>query len=214
MSSRSDLSAELKEFDFLFCEVCFWVFEDPRLLPCGHTFCKDCLLSWQWISKKEWVICPKCKIYSAKTIQNATQDVRIKEITQMISLEKKRANSKTSQTYEVHDYKLSCWLVEKRIPQNIARALVDKGFEFLDIVLDMTYKDVQNMGLKSEDMRILWMAINEGCLGKGKETRAEHSSSSIGSTEHSPPHLHPGIQVLKNLFTISSAISTIPYLLC
>lgn len=33
-----DLAAEVQ------CHICLELFEDPRLLGCGHTFCKDCLV--------------------------------------------------------------------------------------------------------------------------------------------------------------------------
>ncbi|CAG2211315.1 uncharacterized protein LOC143079749 [Mytilus galloprovincialis] len=31
------------ENDYLMCSVCLGRYEDPRLLPCGHSFCKSCL---------------------------------------------------------------------------------------------------------------------------------------------------------------------------
>lgn len=31
------------ENDYLMCSVCLGRYEDPRLLPCGHSFCKNCL---------------------------------------------------------------------------------------------------------------------------------------------------------------------------
>jgi hypothetical protein len=27
----------------LLCSICHGVFEDPRLLTCGHVFCEDCI---------------------------------------------------------------------------------------------------------------------------------------------------------------------------
>lgn len=43
----------------LHCQICLDVFKNPVILPCSHSFCKDCLKSW-WTSKatKE---CPICK---------------------------------------------------------------------------------------------------------------------------------------------------------
>ncbi|XP_033755546.1 uncharacterized protein LOC117338344 [Pecten maximus] len=31
------------ENDYLMCSICLGRYDDPRLLPCGHTFCKECL---------------------------------------------------------------------------------------------------------------------------------------------------------------------------
>lgn len=43
----------------LHCQICLDIFKNPVILPCSHSFCKDCLKSW-WTSKatKE---CPICK---------------------------------------------------------------------------------------------------------------------------------------------------------
>lgn len=29
--------------DELTCPICYSIFEDPRVLPCSHTFCRNCL---------------------------------------------------------------------------------------------------------------------------------------------------------------------------
>ncbi|OWF34793.1 E3 ubiquitin-protein ligase TRIM56-like [Mizuhopecten yessoensis] len=31
------------ENDYLMCSICLGRYDDPRLLPCGHTFCRECL---------------------------------------------------------------------------------------------------------------------------------------------------------------------------
>ncbi|XP_078319610.1 RING finger protein 151-like isoform X2 [Crassostrea virginica] len=35
----------------LFCSICQDVFQDPRRAPCGHSFCKKCILPWLRQSK-------------------------------------------------------------------------------------------------------------------------------------------------------------------
>ncbi|XP_036952399.1 nuclear factor 7, brain-like isoform X2 [Acanthopagrus latus] len=50
----------------LCCPVCLDVFEDPVVLSCGHSFCKDCLQScWTERRTRE---CPVCKRRSSKKI--------------------------------------------------------------------------------------------------------------------------------------------------
>ncbi|XP_074518273.1 zinc-binding protein A33-like [Halichoeres trimaculatus] len=44
--------------DFL-CSVCHNVFENPVVLSCSHSFCKDCLKRW-WAGK-QILLCPLCK---------------------------------------------------------------------------------------------------------------------------------------------------------
>ncbi|XP_060936269.1 nuclear factor 7, brain-like, partial [Limanda limanda] len=48
----------------LYCPVCHYVFTDPVLLSCSHSFCKDCVESW-W-KDKEVKECPLCKRRSSK----------------------------------------------------------------------------------------------------------------------------------------------------
>jgi len=41
MASTSDIVESLSQS--ISCPVCFMVFDKPRSLPCGHTFCLDCV---------------------------------------------------------------------------------------------------------------------------------------------------------------------------
>ena len=44
--------------DFTTCSICLDTFNTPRILPCGHSFCNDCLLS---ILESQIVNCPDCR---------------------------------------------------------------------------------------------------------------------------------------------------------
>eukprot|EP00058_Branchiostoma_floridae_P005884 XP_002591372.1 hypothetical protein BRAFLDRAFT_93992 [Branchiostoma floridae] len=44
---------------FLTCPVCMLHFRDPRVLPCLHTFCRDCLQ--EWATKQQPLECPTCR---------------------------------------------------------------------------------------------------------------------------------------------------------
>ncbi|XP_078685508.1 tripartite motif-containing protein 2-like [Branchiostoma floridae x Branchiostoma belcheri] len=50
------------EFDeeFLTCQVCMLHFRDPKILPCLHTFCKECLE--EWATKQQPLECPICRL--------------------------------------------------------------------------------------------------------------------------------------------------------
>lgn len=39
----------------LTCPICFDLFDDPRLLPCSHTFC------WKCLTSHSVLICPLCR---------------------------------------------------------------------------------------------------------------------------------------------------------
>ncbi|XP_060607888.1 RING finger protein nhl-1-like [Ruditapes philippinarum] len=47
------------EEEILTCSICIEIFENPKMFPCQHSFCKDCLLSI--IENKNKVSCPLCR---------------------------------------------------------------------------------------------------------------------------------------------------------
>ncbi|XP_030275772.1 tripartite motif-containing protein 35-like [Sparus aurata] len=49
----------------LSCPVCHDVYNDPVLLTCSHSFCRDCLQSW-W-REKQTQVCPVCKRRSSRS---------------------------------------------------------------------------------------------------------------------------------------------------
>uniref|UniRef100_A0A8C4IA54 Tripartite motif-containing protein 35 n=1 Tax=Dicentrarchus labrax TaxID=13489 RepID=A0A8C4IA54_DICLA len=56
MASRSE--------EELYCSVCHDIFKNPVVVPCSHSFCKDCLKEW-WRQKQSQA-CPICKTISSK----------------------------------------------------------------------------------------------------------------------------------------------------
>ncbi|XP_037118575.1 E3 ubiquitin/ISG15 ligase TRIM25 isoform X1 [Syngnathus acus] len=58
-SSPLDQSKVLQEE--LTCPVCLDVFHDPRLLPCGHNFCKICLDRLRQLTDQSRFQCPECR---------------------------------------------------------------------------------------------------------------------------------------------------------
>ncbi|XP_078663364.1 uncharacterized protein LOC144906692 [Branchiostoma floridae x Branchiostoma belcheri] len=50
-----------EEFDdqFLTCQICMNIYNNPRVLPCLHTFCTRCLEKWQ--KRKTEFLCPICR---------------------------------------------------------------------------------------------------------------------------------------------------------
>jgi len=44
------------------CSICFEMFDQPRVLPCGHTFCMSCLVAIK--QRNSALPCPQCRIPS------------------------------------------------------------------------------------------------------------------------------------------------------
>ncbi|XP_077989526.1 E3 ubiquitin-protein ligase Midline-1-like [Glandiceps talaboti] len=46
----------------LSCPICFELYSVPLLLPCGHTFCKECLKKYRATSRgSSTLTCPTCR---------------------------------------------------------------------------------------------------------------------------------------------------------
>ena len=51
------------EIQSLLCSICTDVFEDATLLKCGHTFCRQCLVSYDQYQRhvEDAIPCPLCR---------------------------------------------------------------------------------------------------------------------------------------------------------
>ncbi|XP_066303015.1 tripartite motif-containing protein 2-like [Branchiostoma lanceolatum] len=54
----SNMASDDFDDQFLTCSVCMLHFRDPRVLPCLHTFCRECLQEW---AAKQQPQCPTCR---------------------------------------------------------------------------------------------------------------------------------------------------------
>ena len=70
MAEGGKITGSSEEDDLLFCTVCMEEYEDPRALPCLHTFCYRCLLQ---LSLKEGTI-------SSSQVKLSTNDSQQKEV--------------------------------------------------------------------------------------------------------------------------------------
>ncbi|XP_078702531.1 tripartite motif-containing protein 2-like [Branchiostoma floridae x Branchiostoma belcheri] len=55
----SKLASDDFDEQFLTCAVCMLHYRDARILPCLHTFCKQCLQ--EWAAKQQPLECPTCR---------------------------------------------------------------------------------------------------------------------------------------------------------
>ncbi|XP_019633706.1 PREDICTED: tripartite motif-containing protein 2-like [Branchiostoma belcheri] len=58
-AAAADFPPEDFDDKFLTCDICQNIFDDPRILPCHHTFCARCLK--RWCKGKSQFTCPTCR---------------------------------------------------------------------------------------------------------------------------------------------------------
>jgi hypothetical protein len=69
------------------CSVCYHMFTDPRMLPCGHTFCLKCLqdIVKAAASKSDKIPCPTCRAEFQVGSQNLQDLPKNFTVAQLIS---------------------------------------------------------------------------------------------------------------------------------
>ncbi|MGH0139830.1 UNVERIFIED_CONTAM: hypothetical protein FKN15_009951 [Acipenser sinensis] len=60
MATADPQLSELKEEEFLKSKICFELYKSPRILPCLHSYCEQCLE--KLLDKgKGTIYCPECR---------------------------------------------------------------------------------------------------------------------------------------------------------
>ena len=54
-------SLRCKVEEHLTCSVCLKQFKDPKVLPCLHSYCHDCIVKLAQNAKSNKFNCPKCR---------------------------------------------------------------------------------------------------------------------------------------------------------
>jgi len=68
-----------KQLDDLKCPVCKEVYTDPRILSCGHTFCRPCIGA---LSERACPICRKQFIFSGTGVDDLTKNFCVANLLQ------------------------------------------------------------------------------------------------------------------------------------
>ena len=88
---------DLSEICELFeCLLCFEQLRDrSKVLPCQHTFCRECLDNWY--AKKGYLQCPECRVdYQGTTVDSLSPNVFLERIINEFS-KKDESNSKNGE---------------------------------------------------------------------------------------------------------------------
>ena len=55
-------SLRCKVEEHLACSVCLKQFKDPKVLPCLHSYCHDCIVKLAEHAKSNKLNCPNCRL--------------------------------------------------------------------------------------------------------------------------------------------------------
>jgi hypothetical protein len=94
------------------CSVCYQVFTDPRILPCGHTFCLKCLQDIEKAAagKSNNIPCPQCRAEFQASSQNLQDLPKNFTVAQLIcSLPANSQCANDSQHGPAQHVCLDCW---------------------------------------------------------------------------------------------------------
>ena len=60
MAEETEIKIQLR--DITECPICTEIYTDPKVLPCIHTFCLNCITSWgKDMQPGDKVSCPMCR---------------------------------------------------------------------------------------------------------------------------------------------------------
>ncbi|KAM9361342.1 uncharacterized protein ABDE67_022397 [Symphorus nematophorus] len=97
----------------LSCPVCHDIFKDPVILPCSHSFCKECLQRW-W-REKQIKECPVCK--EKHPLSNPPRNLALKNLCETFLLEKNlRASAESGALCSLHFEKLKLFCLDHQQP--------------------------------------------------------------------------------------------------
>ncbi|XP_041636032.1 zinc-binding protein A33-like [Cheilinus undulatus] len=141
------------EDDFL-CSICSNVFNNPVLLSCSHSFCKDCLELW-WVDKPLHP-CPLCRAPSTgEPHRNLALKNLCDSFLKQLSLEDK--TSETETVCSLHSEKLRLFCLDHQQPVCVvcrdSRAHTNHRFRPIDEAAD-DYKEELRKHLKLLQDRI------------------------------------------------------------
>ncbi|KAM9409243.1 nuclear factor 7, ovary-like [Pholidichthys leucotaenia] len=100
------------EVDFS-CPICHEIFDDPVVLSCSHSFCKECLQKW-WRGKKAYE-CPCCKRKSSKS--DPPRNLALRNLCEAFLLEKSQKPSTDEESIcSLHSEKLKIFCLDHQQP--------------------------------------------------------------------------------------------------
>ncbi|KAK9978620.1 hypothetical protein ABG768_020364 [Culter alburnus] len=134
------------EYDYS-CPVCREIFNNPVILSCSHSFCKDCLQQFWKIKKIQE--CPVCRIRSKS---EPTCNLALKNLCELFLKERNESQSPGSEELcSLHSEKLKLYCLEDKHPACLvcytSQTHINHTFRPIDEVASL-YKEELNTSLK------------------------------------------------------------------
>ena len=143
--------------DFVTCQKCSGTFRDPRLMPCSHTFCKECLANWEK-SQSGALTCPKCWVKCDIPVDKLPVDTRA---TQLIEGGFQAGSASSSQATATIKTELAKWFEDNSIPTEAQKVLIDEAFDSLEDVLELTKDSLDKLTELKEGHRLKILKLIE-----------------------------------------------------
>ncbi|XP_048012418.1 zinc-binding protein A33-like [Megalobrama amblycephala] len=134
------------EYDYS-CPVCREIFNNPVILSCSHSFCKECLQQFWKIKKIQE--CPVCRIRSKS---EPTCNLALKNLCELFLKERNESQSPRSEELcSLHSEKLKLFCLEDKHPACLvcltSQTHINHTFRPIDEVASL-YKEELNTSLK------------------------------------------------------------------
>ncbi|XP_041351016.1 E3 ubiquitin-protein ligase TRIM56-like [Gigantopelta aegis] len=90
MASKQGISQKAISKDFLTCKICFNIYEQPKILPCVHTYCSHCLEKlFETSDEPGSILCPECRdsvTLSHKTVSDLKTNFLINSLIEVLKV--------------------------------------------------------------------------------------------------------------------------------
>uniref|UniRef100_A0A671L5V9 Zinc-binding protein A33-like n=1 Tax=Sinocyclocheilus anshuiensis TaxID=1608454 RepID=A0A671L5V9_9TELE len=154
-----------KSVEELSCPICCEIFQDPVLLSCSHSFCKECLQQF-WRTKKTQE-CPVCRRRSSKGLP--PRNLALKNLCDSLIKERnERRSSGSEEICSLHSEKLKLFCLEDKQPVCLVCRDSEKH-------VNHTFRPISEVlpSHKSQTLTEIMMDIN------GVSSQAEHTERQI-----------------------------------
>ncbi|XP_069479926.1 E3 ubiquitin-protein ligase TRIM56-like [Ambystoma mexicanum] len=174
MAQKSTSLSDLVREDYLSCKICFELYRTPKLLPCLHTYCEQCL---EQMVTDGFLQCPECRVmvevndgannlktnFFINSLLEVFQPRQTKDLECSVCATLQKHLPATSRCLDCHDFLCqSCALGHGCSRATLSHRVVDVK-EFLDGMHDTKVRSLQEifcLGHRQEPLRFFCETCN------------------------------------------------------